>query len=275
MIRVLVIIAVTGFLASVICLTAAVAIVGPEAIARGAWSWRPGYGWNIGRDYDGWGVHFHPTADDEDGGGPQTTRWIAWAGGDSIDVDLPANVKYTQADGPAKLVVTGPREAVADVKVEGGHIYFDHDRDHGADLTIVMSAPSATRFSMSGSGKLAIVNYRQARLDLDLSGDSDVSGAGQAKAVDVRISGSANADLGGLKAEAAKVEIEGSGGAIVAPTDAAKIDISGSGDVTLLTDPPKLESNITGSGNVRRGGPQSTGPSAPSPPHAKTARRGQ
>ena len=273
MIRVLVIIAVTGFLVSVICLTAAVGIVGPDAIARGAWSWRPGYGWNFGRDYDGWGAHFHPT-EDEDDGGPQTTRWIAWSGGDSIDIDLPANVQYTQADGPAKLVVTGPRQAVADVMVDGGHIRFDHDRQHEADLTIVISAPSVTHFAMSGSGKLAIANYRQSQLTLDLSGDAEVSAAGEASAIDLGISGSADADLGRLKARTAKVDIEGSGDAIVAPTEAAKIDISGSGDVTLLTDPAKLESNITGSGNVRRGEARSAARS-PSPPrpHAKAQRR--
>jgi len=262
MTRVLVIIAVTGFLVSVICLTSAVAIVGPDAIARGAWSWRPGYGWNFGSDHDGWGIHHHH-ADDEDDGGPQTTRSIAWSGGDSIDVDLPANVKYTQADGPAKLVVTGPREAVADVTVDGGHIRFGHDRGDETDLTIVMPAPSVTRFVMSGSGKLAIAGYSQDRLTVDLSGDSEVSAAGRAKTIDLSISGSADADLGRVAAQSAKVDIEGSGDAIVAPTDAAKIDISGSGDVTLLTDPAKLESNVSGSGSVQRGEPRSASPSAP------------
>ena len=51
-------------------------------------------------------------------------------------------------------------------------------------------------------------------------------------------------DLGELKAKSAEVDIQGSGTAKLAPTDAADIDISGSGDVTLLTHPPKLESNI-------------------------------
>jgi hypothetical protein len=259
MTRVLVIIAVTGFLVSIICLTAAVGVVGPDAIARGALSWRPGFGWNFGRDYDGWRIHYHHNEDDEDGG-PPTTRLIAWPGGDSIDVDLPANVKYTQAVGPAKLEVTGPRKAVADVKVDGGHIRFDHDRDDEANLTIVMSAPSVTRFAMSGSGKLAIADYSQDRLTVDLSGDSEVSAAGHAKAIELSISGSAHADLGRVMAKSAKVDIKGSGDAIVAPTDAAKIDISGSGDVTLLTDPAKLESNVSGSGGVQRGEPRSAAP---------------
>lgn len=266
MIRVLVIIAVTGFLVSVVCLSAAVGIAGPEAIARGAWSWSPDGHWNFGRDDDGWGTHVHGR--DREGDGATTTREVAWTGGDSLDIDLPANVKYTQTSGPAKLIITGPRDAVADVEVEDGQVRYSHDRDRDSDLTIVMTAPSVSRFEMNGDGKLAIADYGQDRLTIDLSGDSDVSAEGQAKAIDLSISGSANADLGRLKARAAKVDIKGSGDAIVAPTDAAKIDISGSGDVTLLTDPAKLESSVSGSGGVRRGELPSTA-SSPAPPPSR------
>ena len=55
-----------------------------------------------------------------------------------------------------------------------------------------------------------------------------------------------------MKTQAAKVEIEGSGDATLAPTDAADITIEGSGDVTLLTQPAKLQSNLSGSGRIRQ-----------------------
>jgi len=262
MIRVLVIIAVTGFLVSVVCLTTAVGIVGPEAIANGAWSWRPGEGWNFGRDYDGWGIHYHHQNDgDRDADETPTTRQMVWTGGDSIDIDLPADVKYTQEPGPAKLVITGPREAVGAIEIDGNRLRLSHGRHHDADFTIVMTAPSIKRFEMSGSGKLAIAGYKQDTLSLDLSGDADVMVTGEAKAIDLGISGSGSADLSEVKAKSAEVNIAGSGDATLAPSDAAKLDISGSGDVTLLTHPAKLESNITGSGGVRqeeRGGSTSS-----------------
>jgi hypothetical protein len=96
------------------------------------------------------------------------------------------------------------------------------------------------------------MNYRQDSLGLDLSGDADVTATGEAKAIDLSISGSANANLGDVKARTANVDIEGSGDATLAPIDAAKIDISGSGDVTLLTHPPRLESNVSGSGTIHQ-----------------------
>ena len=179
MIRVLVIIAVTGFLASVVCLSAAVGIAGPEAIARGAWAWSPDGGWNLGRDHDGWGFRYHRADRDDDG--RRTTREIAWTG-DAVDFDLPADVTYTQAPGPAKLVVTGPRDEVADVEIQDGQVRFDHDRHRDADLTIVMTAPSVTHFTLSGDGKLIIAGYKQDKLAIDLPGDADFTAKGEAGA---------------------------------------------------------------------------------------------
>ena len=269
MMRVLVIIAVTGFLVSVVCLCAAVGIAGPEAIARGGWEW------NIDHYFNDWDDH-HRHHWDRGDGGPQTTREIAWTGGNSLDVDVPAEVKYTQGAGPAKLTITGPRDAVADVEVDDGQIRFRHDHDDDGNLTIVMTAPSVTRFEMAGSGNLAITGYKQDKLTLDLSGDADVTAKGEAGAIDLSISGSGDADLGDVKAQSATVNIEGSGAARLAPTDAAKVEISGSGGVTLLTHPPKLESNVSGSGSVRQEDRGTDAPSqSPSPPQSASKKGGR
>jgi hypothetical protein len=249
MIRVLVIIAVAGFLVSVVTLSAAVGIAGPDAIIHGAWSWDSN-GWGGGRWRDDRHGHWgHAWRSDD---GPQTTRDLVWPGSDTLSVDLSADVHYAQGPGPAKMTVSGPQDAVADVVIENGRIRYKNDHDDDAHLTIVVTAPSVVRFEMESSGKLAIANYRQDRLDLDLEGDADVTAAGEAKAVQLTISGSADADLAALKAQSAKVEIEGSGDATLAPTDAAEVSISGSGDVTLLTHPAKLQSRISGSGRIRQ-----------------------
>lgn len=251
MIRTLAIIAVAGFLVSLVTISAAVGITGPAAIANGAWSWGP-FGWNDehgGRHHENrFGITTSYTSDD----GPQTTREIAWSGADALDVDLDADVQYTQAAGPAKITVTGPRDAVADVDIDNGHIQYKDDQEHDAHLTIVVTSPSIDHFTMESSGKLAIAAYKQDKLNLDLQGDTDVTATGEAKAIELSISGSANANLGAVKAQTAKVDIEGSGDATLAPVNAADVSIEGSGDVTLLTRPANLRSNISGSGHVRQ-----------------------
>jgi hypothetical protein len=259
MIRVLVMIAVAGFLLSAACLTGAVAIGGPDAIARGAWTWNDGHGWS----------HRH----DRDDGQPASTRDIPWTGGTTLDVEIPADIQYVQAAGPAKLTVVGSRRAVEAVSLKNGVLSFSHGRHRWGPLTVTMQAPNINRFNLRGANKLTIDGYNQPSLALDLSGDADVAAKGQTKALDLDISGSAEADLSELKAASADVQISGSGEAKIAPTDSAKLSISGSGNVDLLTRPAHLDTDISGSGRVQQGGADEATPkpsAAPSPsPSAK------
>ena len=260
MIRVLVMVAVTGFLVSVVTLSTAVALAGPDAIAKGAWSWGPD-GW--GSDGDGFNIGY----DGDRRGGPHGTREIAWTGGDTLDVDVPAEISYTQAPGPGKLTVSGPQRALDNLVIEDGHLRFAHGRHHGSDLTIVMTAPGVTHFDLRGSNRLSIEGYKQDKLSLDVSGNAEVSAKGEAKAVALSISGSGETDLAGFKVADADVDIDGSGQATLAPTGAANVNISGSGDVTLLSHPAKLESNVSGSGSIhQKDGAAQADPAPPTPP---------
>jgi len=246
MIRVLAMIAVAGFLVSAVTLSVAVAITGPEAIIHGAWSWGPhGWGWR-GRDHDR-----HESREE----GEQNTRELTWTGGDRVIVSVPADVTYTQADGPAKVTVSGPSDAVAAVHLEAGQIRYDEDRDFDDErLKITITAPSVSDFALEGDETLAVVDYKQSKLSLSLSGRADVKAAGETRDAEVNISGSGRADLAALKITSAKVEISGSGKASLAPSVAAEVDISGDGDVTLLSNPPQLRTSITGAGEIHRPG---------------------
>lgn len=251
MIRVLVMIAVAGFLVSVVSLSSAVAIGGPDFITDGFWHMSNGhFGWSWDDDDGDRGGDRHGRD-----GGAQGTREIAWSGGDSLDVEVPAEVSYTQAPGAGKLTVTGPQRTIDDLVVEDGHLRFAHGHRHhhwGGDLTVVMTAPAVTRFNIDGSGRLAIEGYKQDRLAIDITGDAEVSAKGEAKSLGLDVSGSGVSDLSGLKVADAAVNMQGSGQATIAPTGSANIDISGSGEVTLLTHPARMESNVSGSGAIHQ-----------------------
>jgi len=262
MIRVLIIIAVAGFLVSMVSLATAVAIGGPDLFSEGVWSRfvdRDGdWGWH-GRDWDdrGWRRDF---------GGPQASREIAWTGGDTLDVDVPADITYTQAPGAGKLTVSGPQRALDNLELDNGHLHYIHGRRRGGELTIVMTAPAVSHFDLSTSGRLVIDGYSQDKLSVDVSGDATVSAKGQAKSLALSISGSGATDFTDLKLGDADVEVDGSGQATLAPTGAANVDISGSGDVTLLSRPAKLESNVSGSGSIHQRDATAAEPAPPSPP---------
>ncbi|HEY2359311.1 MAG TPA: DUF2807 domain-containing protein [Phenylobacterium sp.] len=269
MIRVLVIIAVTGFLVSVVTLSTAVAIGGPDLLAAGVWNWGRDGAWDMDR-YNRWNDRHPHGRDGWADEGPQTTRDMAWTGGDTLEIDVPAEVTYSQAPGAGQLTITGPKEAVDALVLDGGQLRFSGDRRHSSDLTIAMTAPGVTHFDLHGSSKLAIEGYKQDKLNLDVSGDAAVSAKGEAKALALTISGSSDTDLSGLKLQDADVDITGSGEATLAPTASANLNISGAGEVTLLTRPTKLESNVTGSGSVHQqdgaSGSEAPAPS-PSPAH--------
>lgn len=268
MIRVLFMIAIAGFVLSLATLSAAVAIGGPEAIARGGWKVASGnWGdWDWGDGHGRWEGEWDADM------GAQTTRTLDWSGADRLDLDLAADVRYIQSEGPASVVVTGPARAVERVMVRGDSIRYEHGRSHRhGKLTIVVRAPAVTSFDISGRNTLTIEGYRQDRLKLDVSGDAEVTASGDTDLIELDMSGSGEVDLGALKAKGANVDMSGAAEAIIAPTDWAKLDISGTGDVRMLTSPGRLETDVSGAGRITQGGPApSPSPSPPPAPSPKS-----
>lgn len=264
MIRVLAMISVAGFILSVVCLSIAVSLAGPEVVSRGGWLWMgPAGHWEWRHSHhDGHG-HFSD--------GPGASRELAWSGGETLDIALPADVRFTQSTGPAKLVVRGPEEAIRHVKIDNGRLEFDTPSLDADDVTVELSAPKVTRFLVSGAGRLAIHDYKQERLTVGISGDGQVTADGEAKTASVDITGAGDADLSGVTLDGAEVVISGSGEAKVGPKSWAKLNVSGSGNVELQSHPRRLESQVSGSGHVDQSEDED-GATAPTPAPAKSGK---
>ena len=254
MIRNLFIIAGAGLVLSTACIAGAAALGGAD-LKRHDWSW---------------------TFRDEDGGdsvrieraraerGPDVTRTLAWNGTDTLSVELPGEVTYiTGAE--AGVTVSGTQSAVERVRIENGRLYMTENGDRvtlgwrngeltgwsdNDDLRVTVTAPSVTRFDLSGSGRLKIADYSQPSLTLDISGSGEVEATGRTTSLAIDMSGSGEVDMKDLATRDARVEISGSGEATVAPTGRADIDIAGSGDVYLTTRPAQINRDISGSGDV-------------------------
>lgn len=264
MVRLLIIVSVASFVLCVACF-AIVSALGGADLARHGWRWDwSDNNWDRDRDRD------HRRWSRADWSGPTITRDIAFTGAREVEINVPADVTYTQAP-QGSLRITGPKEIVDRLEVQGGEIslrgYRGWGRNHGGRLQIVMTGPDTRAFAVRGSQTLTIRNYQQDELSVDVAGSGKVTASGSADRSTIEIAGSGEVDLRDLALNHVSVEINGSGDVRVGPKQSADIDINGSGDVTLTTQPPQLTTDIAGSGDIRTDlGPARPPSPSPSPP---------
>jgi hypothetical protein len=252
MTRTLILVAIVGFFLSIASFGIALNLAGgPEALHK--WPDAP---WNKSGHWDSEG-EWHNNGGRHgarvDGAGPATTRELTWDGSSNLDLDVPADVIYTQ--GPvAKVTVSGPKGSVDRVEIHNGQIRFNQPMFNAGRLKIVMTAPMVDAFDVSGAQTLVINGYKQDRLSIDISGSGDVTATGTTLSLDLDISGSGDAQLGQLIADEARVDVSGAGDATIAPRNEASIEVSGAGDVVLMTRPPVLHKDVSGAGKIEEKG---------------------
>lgn len=267
MIRNLTIVAVASFVLCVGCFAGAFALGGRDIVKNG-WSFPAD--WNIEVNDDNDHIHIGPgssVADNDE----TTTRQIAWSGSDALQIDVPAEVIFTQAapGAGASVKIVGPQRLVDRVTLENGRLTLRgggdgavvsiHGHGHGVhishdgdQLSVEIVAPGVRTFTLNGGGDLYLKDYDQPDLVLEINGGGQVDAQGKTRKVDLKVSGSGEADLRGLDTGDAKVALAGSGEAHLAPHGAAEVEVAGSGNVYLTSKPTVLSSNVAGSGEVHQ-----------------------
>ena len=260
MIRTLLIVAGASLVLCVAAFAGAAALGGSDLREHG-WTW------TIPEDASGDGSIRMERGNQADQ--PEVTRDLAWAGGDSLAVDMPGQVVFTQ--GPdVKMTVTGPKALVDALRLVGNRLTLSEDggrtervhlrwRRDGIDgwsdtdrLRVTVSGPDVTNFALDGSGDLDIRGYDHPAINVAVNGSGEVTAQGRADTVAVSLSGSGDADLSDVAARDATVDIDGSGTVRVGPTGKAEIDLSGSGEVDLTRRPATLTQTVTGSGDINQ-----------------------
>jgi putative autotransporter adhesin-like protein len=105
------------------------------------------------------------------------------------------------------------------------------------------------RIELSGSGSVVGEGLRLDALRVEISGSGTMRLAGSADEQQLEVSGSGRYDAAGLASRSVDVEISGSGKATVTVTEQLRVDISGSGTVTYTGD-PKVDQSVSGSGRL-------------------------
>lgn len=283
MIRLLVILSVTGMLLCVVCISSALALGGREIMTKG-WTWDPGdWAININEDTDDFsiqpaedgkgGVWVNGERIDENGNpdysawmtSPTETRDFPWSGAGEINLGMPADLIYTQGPTP-KITVTGPAQALDRFEANGGRLRLrgwnatntfngipgpgDISANRPPRLKIEVTAPGVIRFDLSGTETVEIKNYNQDSLTLDVSGASKATVQGTARLAVLDLDGAARADLSALTLEQATADLSDASFLIMAPKLSASINADDAARVTLNSKPAQLTQELEGAAAV-------------------------
>jgi len=104
---------------------------------------------------------------------------------------------------------------------------------------------------LDGSGEMKVA-MKSETLKTSLSGSGNLDMKGSAAESTIRISGSGNVNAQELKTFTSSVSISGSGNSKVDVNNELNVNITGSGNVLYVTEPAKITTKITGTGEVQK-----------------------
>jgi hypothetical protein len=172
--------------------------------------------------------------------GPAVTAWTLNGSGQLSLSDIKQDVLRVTVHGSGTVTASG----------EAKELSLDAAGSSRADLGRL--AAQKTSVNMAGSSDLKLADIKPDVLRVILHGSSVVTASGAAREVSLESAGSSRADLGGLIAERASLQIHGSGNVDLAPRQDADISVSGSAVVKLHGTVARINSHVSGSGQIKQ-----------------------
>jgi hypothetical protein len=186
----------------------------------------------------------------------QSGHWEwEWDGSDGLGISLVgAKVRYVPTL-PARVVITGPNEALERVRVGQGQVRWCDNCRAIKGLEVIVSGVTLHNVALNGADiDIQLGRLNQDRLSLSLSGTGEIGAAGRVDRLDASIAGAGDIHMADATVKRANIHIAGSGDITVNPRDEANVSVAGSGRVRMTAMPARLNQSITGSGGVRVSG---------------------
>ena len=117
-------------------------------------------------------------------------------------------------------------------------------------LKVRISAPDVEKLEVAGVAKVSLADLKNLGLEVETSGASKVTLAGEADKLVVDVSGASNIDAENLKTRAATVEASGASKVSVFATDAVRTDASGASRITYTGGATDVVKKTSGASSV-------------------------
>lgn len=123
-------------------------------------------------------------------------------------------------------------------------------------LQVKLATPHLSKFTASGSIAGKVVNVDEPRLELGMSGATEIECTGKVETLDIDGSGVSKFNCLALAADAVTIDIAGDGTADVQAAKSLKVDVSGAANIRYVGS-PEIEKHVSGTGAVQPMEPQS------------------
>jgi hypothetical protein len=172
--------------------------------------------------------------------GPAVSAWTLNGSGELDLSDVKQDTLRITMHGSGAVTASGEVHEASLEAAGSGH----------ADLSRLVT--QKTTANIHGSGDLKLTEIKQDVLRITMHGSGVVHGSGAAHEVSLESAGSGRADLGRLVTERASAQIHGSGDVDLAPRQDADISVSGSAVVRLHGAVARINSHVSGSGEIKQ-----------------------
>ena len=184
--------------------------------------------------------------------GKAGTREIAWTGGESVGIAIPATLRYQPGAGD-QVRIAGDASLIAHVYLDGTDIKLDCRSAEVTPESLTITMPGARRFrtfSLAGVTNLMLSNIDQPELNFNLAGSSHVVAKGRVDNVHINGAGLSDAKLGDLDVTDAHLNLAGASKVEIAATGVLQVNAAGAVTVVLRAEPESLRTHIMGSGRI-------------------------
>ena len=139
-------------------------------------------------------------------------------------------------------------------EVDGDVLKIEADKRLNSKTPIVIriSAPNIEKIEASGASKVAISDLKNSSFDVDTSGTSKVSVAGETERLKIEVSGASNVDAENLKAENADVDASGASRTNVNVFGSLQGEASGASHITYTGNPKSIQKNVSGVSSINQ-----------------------
>jgi hypothetical protein len=170
-------------------------------------------------------------------------------------IELAGTMEVDVTIGKAQSVqVSGEADLLAKVTtvVKDGVLIVDTERNmrRRHRLRVTVTVPDLSSVALSGTGEMKIAGLANQSFAMSLPGTGQLSVTGSTSSLRVVVDGTGQISAKDLAAKSAKVEVNGTGSAVLRVTDSLEANVTGTGSIDVHGKPARVKKSVSGVGAI-------------------------